>query len=134
MAVTVDDLTSPAGDLEPAVLWPGEASADVTARLAGYLTDAEARAAVITDADDKDRAIVAYAYHRAYQSVATRLAATPSSVTLNDQGSVTTTAAQLAAMQELADRWRDKFDALLPVPEDAALNQPSAAVPTVIRW
>ena len=40
MSVATTDLTTPAGELDVAVLWPGEDSTSTDARLAGFLTAA----------------------------------------------------------------------------------------------
>jgi hypothetical protein len=136
MAITLADVLTPAGEIEPDVFWPGEASADSDARVNGYLTDGATRAAGVADATARDNATRAWTYYRAYESVANRLAGLPAGATLDDGTTVSTTAAQLQAMQDKADKWLAAFEVIVPPAATETANpiQPSAYVPTVVKW
>jgi hypothetical protein len=96
------DVKSPAGEIDTAVWFPGEATVDTS--LSGYIADAE------SESDDED-AQEQWVYYRAATAVADRLAGgTGASVTLAfvDQGSKTTTATPAQA-----DYWAAKAAAYL---------------------
>ena len=136
MAVTSNDLLSPAGELEPAVLWPGEASSDTTARLTGYIEDGVAKAASVSDATANDTAVKTWAYYRAYLAVYLRLTATPSTVALNDQGSASMLVTQIQNFRDLSDAKLTEFNRLLPADEVTATTVAPASVsaPTTFTW
>lgn len=118
MSLTVADLLEPKGKIA-VHLFPGESAAALQARVTEYLTQATDRAAAhgltAPTADDYARAWV---YHLAFDAVATRMMATPSSASRNDQGSMQFLATQLLEMRTLSDRYRTEADALLvPVPD-----------------
>lgn len=115
MAVLPADITSPKGELDRTVLFPGESSADFTAQLQAYIDQGSLKAADLTDPDEQDAAVTAWAYYRAYDAVATRMIASRSSMSLPDQGSVSTTAAQIGLMAEKAAAKLAEYVVLVPV-------------------
>lgn len=72
---------------------------------------AEASAAGVSDASDRDGIARAYAYWRAYQSIARRIAATPSSVNLQGDLSVSFSDKRYLFFENEAERWRAEFEA-----------------------
>jgi hypothetical protein len=107
--IVVADVTSPAGDIDPPIWFPGESDPDVNTRLTGYIADAYTK----TDEDD---AAEQWVYYRAATAVADRLAGghgASTTLTLVDQGSKTTTA---SAAQ--ADYWAAKAAAYLAAFEE----------------
>lgn len=136
MAVTATQLLSPSGELDPGSLWPGESSADTTARLTGYIADGVSRVSELSGLA-ADRAVTVWAYHRAYHSVYLRLAALPSSVTINDEGSSSTTSAQMDAFRKLSAAKRDEFDEIVAEAQGevgTGAVQPSAAARNRYHW
>lgn len=102
MAVTAAQITSPAGQLEPALLFPADDAPSFAARCAAWIEEGSAKAAAITDDDDRDAATRDWCYYRAYEAVALRLAASPRTTTLTDQGSAGYDAAQEQTFRDLA--------------------------------
>lgn len=113
--LTGTDLLEPLGILTPE-MFPGDAVPSDT--LDAYLETAYERAdlktVADTDRDDYARAIV---YARAWERVATRLASTPASVSLTDQGSRAYNAEQLRTAAANADKWREVATDLEPLPD-----------------
>ena len=136
MAVTAADLTSPTGEIEPAVLWPGEAGATTTARLTAYVADGELQAADIAAGASHDAAVKAWAYHRAYMSVYMRLTAEPTATTINDQGSASWSTQQVQNWKDLADAKLAAFTEIVDEATDAepTATQPTVAARTVFSW
>jgi hypothetical protein len=115
--IDADALLVPVGDLDPDVLWPGDTESDVISRLSAYITDGYTQAASITDSAQRDAAVKAWAYYRAYSGLYVQLAAASSSVTLNDQLTVSSsTSAQLDAIAGLRAEWLAAFQRLLADP------------------
>jgi hypothetical protein len=120
VAITLDDVKSPAGDIDPAVWFPGESETDLNTRLTGYIADA------YTQTDDDDAA-EQWVYYRAATAVADRMSGGTggsTTLTLVDQGSKTTTVTPAQA-----DYWAAKaaaylaaFEALDTDVEDDALG------------
>lgn len=135
MAVAAADLKSPAGEIEGAVLWPGETDSQVTARLSAYVADGETQAAEIA-AGSRDAAVKAWAYYRAYMAVYMRLTAEPSTVTVNDQATVSMLVTQIQNWKDLADAKLASFTDLLDsaTETEPTATQPTVAARTVFTW
>lgn len=110
MSVTDANLTSPVGELDPAVLFPGESAGDFTDRLDAYIRQGVIEAVALSGAE-QDVAVTRWAYYRAYDAVAQRLTATAQSISLSDQGSRTYTLGQADRFQAKAAAYRALFDA-----------------------
>lgn len=136
MAITGQDLISPAGEVEEA-LFPGEDSASITARLDGYVTDAYQRinvAAPDMAEADKDRAAEDWAYHRAYTAVYIRLSAEPAQASLDDQGSRSYLISQIQNFRNMAQDRLQAFHGRLQTAMGGAEIPPSTAVPLRSTW
>jgi hypothetical protein len=108
--VTPEQVIAPQGEVEHEVMFPGDSPEDFAARIAGYVHDANKRAG------DNADAARAWAYHRAFSAVATRLMTMPTSATLAEGGSYSHMVTQLTIAQQRAQFWLDAFDtAMAPV-------------------
>lgn len=121
MAVTPPDLLEPTGDLTPE-LFPTLDGAGITALLTAYIADGTARVAALPLSElEKDRAVTAWAYSRAYRNIGQRLSNTPASFALEGEGSRTMLGEQLRTFKDSARRWEEDFDAVTataPTPEE----------------
>lgn len=125
MAVQTSALLSPSGRLVGEIHFPGKSAAQVEEKLAGFLTDATARAGEITDDDASDRFVTAWAYYRAFDEVYQRLALMPASVADSDEGSSSYLVTQIEMVRDLRDEMKDEADAILveeAVEEDEAFT------------
>lgn len=126
MTVQASDLVSPIGRLQPAILWPGLPAAKVDEKLAGFLTAAAATATAegltFADTTAADAWTTRWAQRRALQEVYDRLMMLPSSVTANDEGSASYTAAQMEALKEQIDALTAELEEL--VEEDVVEASP----------
>ena len=109
MAITLADVKSPAGDVDPAVWFPGKTSGEVDTLLTGYIADAYTQT---TDDDAAEQ----WVYYRAATAVADTLGGSSSSKTLTwvDQGSktVSSSTAQTDYWERKALAYLDAFNEL----------------------
>lgn len=107
MAITLADVKSPAGDVDPAVWFPGKTSGEVDTLLTGYIADAYTQVPNDGSADD---AAEQWVYYRAATAVADTMGGSASTKTLNwvDQGSKTVSSSTAAT-----DYWERKALAYL---------------------
>lgn len=135
MAVVVADLTSPTGELDRTVLFPGDDASAFTARLTAYIAQGvtEATAESIA-AGDVDAAVTAWAYYRAYDAVYQRLAASPLSVTLSDQGGSSYGASQAGHFKALAEAKLAEFEGLAEPTTTEPSTPVSRSRPNVAVW
>lgn len=136
MAITGQDLLSPAGEVE-GVLFPGEDSASITSRLDGYVQDAYERIQVAAPemaAVDQDRAAADWAYYRVYTAVHLRLSAEPASASLDDQGSRSYLMTQIQNFRHLANAKLAEFNHRLETSIGGATLPPSKAVVVKPTW
>lgn len=129
MAVAAADLLSPNGEIEVS-FFPGEDETAVTGRLTAYISDGNAKAASLSGAE-KDAAVTAWAYHRAYKAIYTKLLRNPSSWSLEGEGSASISGEQIKAFGRLADDYLAVFNAAVVVPVNA--NAPSAASSSTVN-
>lgn len=110
MAITLADVKSPAGDIDPAVWFPAKTSGEVDTLLTGYIADAYTQT---TDDDAAEQ----WVYYRAATAVADTLGGSSSSKTLTwvDQGSktVSSSTAQTDYWERKALAYLDAFNALV---------------------
>lgn len=106
MTVSASDLTYPRGEIQP-VWFP---DGDLATNLAIWI--AEVDLGNVTDSEAQDNATRAWAYHRAYATVAGRLAAMPTTEKTND---LTTTIDQgrIQFFQARADAWATAYRGIL---------------------
>jgi hypothetical protein len=124
MAIVAESLLEPQGILTPG-MFPGVV--DLTAHLAGYVAAAEAEAERYDVPENRTDAFVrAWAYHRALVAVATRLATTPASYSLADQGSRTYSNEQIRTARSLADKYLADALALVPVASPEGNRSPGS--------
>ena len=136
MAVLWSDLLVPDGELEEG-WFPDD---DVTAledRLTGYITRAEAKAADITDPDEQDEAVTAYAYHLAYTAIWARMSGDPSNAAIVNEESVAYSPQLVNNFKILADEKLAEFEELVPPMVDdvvATAIPPTMSTPVVYGW
>lgn len=134
MAVEATDLVAPQGKIEIG-FFPGEDEIKTNERLASYLVEGYAKAGSLSAGAQQDAAAEAWAYHRAYIAIYTRLSITPYHAALNDQGSRTYSSQQINVFKELADEMLLLFQAQFPVQSDTVeLGLRSYATPTQVTW
>lgn len=132
--ITSLDLRAPAGEIEEE-FFPEEDSFAVVDRLSAYLAEGYLKAAALAVGAVQDSAAAAWAYHRAYRAIYTRLSAAPSSVTNSDQGSASYTGAQIKSFADLAAEKLSSFNgqvSVAVVPPPPALA--SGSTSHVFSW
>lgn len=116
MPLTGADLIAPKGEVERA-LFPNETDAALAARLDGYLADGQARAAAtLTVQADIDRAATVFVYYRAASAAYSRILASPTSVTVANEGGTVFTTEQLRALKGRADDYKQEWLSLIADP------------------
>lgn len=135
MAVTASDLLEPAGDLSPA-LFPSLDSDGLTTLLDGYLADAATLIPSTIVGAAYDGAATAWAYHRAYRSVALRLSRDPATAAVEGEGSSTITGEQIRTFKEEAARWGKDFDDRIGMATDPGTlaEQSSQSIANSFTW
>jgi hypothetical protein len=101
---------------------------EALAALAEYVTAAYAdgRVAAIDDEATKDKAARAYALWQIYNDAYVAMLNRPASLTVAEKGSHAYSTAQLEGMKNLADRYQQEFEGLLP-DEDTTAPAPTSA-------
>jgi hypothetical protein len=122
--IHAENLLEPQGILTPG-MFPGVA--DLLSHLGGYIETATAEAARYgVVAGSVDAFVRAWTYHRAYLAVATRLATTPATYSLADQGSRSYSNEQIRTARALADKYlADALD-LVPVASPEGNRSPGS--------
>ena len=130
--LTAADLREPVGQLPDGIFPAGSTSAGIDTILAAYLADADTRAtaAAISDQTALDDYARAWAYHRAYHARWIEMLSDPASQSEDGQGSATYTQGQIAAMGELAERYRAAAETLLPVDAGGTVAAPARVTRT----
>lgn len=104
MAVDPSTLIAPLGLVESS-LFPGE---DLTARLTHYVSE---------KGGEPDEAVEAWAYHRAFLAVYTRLSGVPSTASFGGGQSESYMQSQISNFKDLAERYLDRYHAIVdPAP------------------
>lgn len=129
MTVAASDLMYPNGEVQAGWFPDGDAETNLT------LWIAEADVSTIADANDADDATKAYAYARAYNTVAGRLAGMP---TMERTLDMTTSigSERVAYFARKAEEWQAVYDfavALRPIPQPTR-EQTSYAVKARAVW
>lgn len=133
MAVAPADLKSPIGKIDSA-FFPGEATAELDARLQQYINEAIARIDGDLAGTELDDATKLWAYYRAFEAVHLRMIATPASVSIQGEGSVAYTAAQIASFGTAASDYLSAFNATLEAETQSAASIPSGSVATRVTF
>jgi hypothetical protein len=115
MAVTAEDVLTPRGRLDPAVIWPGLTAGKVDEKIQAFIEDGAARAADLTDADAQDEAVALWVRYRARAEQYDRMISMPADVTDSDEGSSRYSDAQLEAVRLERDGLLAAFEDLLVV-------------------
>lgn len=113
MTLTAIDVTTPLGRIDLDVIWPG-VNADTAREYVGEYLQQGYNQAGATAHD----AAQAWAEYRAFDQMHLRLTGRPSSATVQDEGSMAYTQAQIDAWRFLADEALSEYEDL--VPGDAA--------------
>lgn len=135
MAVLPVDLLKPKGHLAPA-LFPGVPVNRLKVEVQEYIDQGQAK----VDADsvsgaNADAAVRAWAYHLAFEAAFVAANARPLTVSITEKGSHGYSAAQIANLKALSEKWEGRYDALLPAPLARAPRVGGGgAVTTDIRW
>lgn len=134
MAVEAADLTYPVGEIRPEWFEGEDLTANLTLWItAGYI---QADTADVVEVSDRNAIAEAYGYWRAYDAKAHALAATPNSVSLAGDLSVSGFTGQAKFFREKAEEWRGTFGTLLAsakaeesgVPRNVPLPSTSTAI------
>lgn len=137
MAVTAAQLKSPTGKVE-AAFFPGETGGTLDARLAAYIAEGESEAGDVGDWDSQaeyDAAVTSWAYYRAFEAVYLRLIATPSTVSITEEGSTQFTQQQINAFKDQSDNYRTAFDAAIADPDEpVATGVVTQSLSTKVTW
>lgn len=133
MAVKPSDLLSPIGKIDKA-FFPGEDDTTLEERLQAYINEGALLVTSLATSAEQDAATTLWAYYRAFEAVYMRLMATPSSVSIADEGSTSFSSQQIAMFGTTAQQFRTAFDAALVI--DSALEPaiPSGAVTNRYRF
>jgi hypothetical protein len=138
MAVTVDDLKEPVGELDLDLLFPDISTSTAEDNLTVWMGQAIAMMteAGITDPDIIDRGTSAYAYYRAYRSIYQRLAASPSSQNLADAGiSQSMSAQQIQSFQTKEVSWMRVWESIVEAATPASVVPfTTQAIETQVSW
>ncbi len=118
MAIDPAELLSAQGGPLDMVLFPGEQSNQVEARLQAYLDRAyaDARVSIQQDQTVKDNLARAYALYLAFESVYLRMSAEPLSVQVTEKGGHGYSTEQIRNMKYASDKYLADFNGLLVVP------------------
>jgi hypothetical protein len=114
------DLIAPKGKVEAASMFPGAAETDLAKRLQSYLDEGYKKSESIVDTDAnvqaarRDDAASHWAYYRVYEAVFLRMSASPTSWTVQGDGSASFTATQIANFERLMNDELAAHLALIP--------------------
>lgn len=134
MSLEPTQLIAPEGEIEPA-MFPTDTAEQLAHRVQAYITAGTEKASADgVDAGDLDDAARAWAYYRAFRAVFVRLSATPSSITLNDQGGTARLLTQIVHFDKLAADYLTEYTGLVPAAAVARVVPQSAATKTRITW
>ena len=138
------DLIAPTGKIEGASMFPGASSTDLAKRLQSYLDEGAKKAESITNADaaiqaaTREEAAVHWAYYRAYEAIFLRMNASPSSWSVQGDGTASFTATQIANFENLMRTEFDAYLELIPATaggETADARRPaSTTIPNRFVW
>ncbi len=117
MAISAQDVLTPTGRLDPAIIWPGLSSQAVQEKIRAFITDAENRTGDL-DATDQDDAATAWVYYRAKAEQYERMIGMPATVTDSDEGSSSYFVTQLQLVKDERDAWLAEFDSFTPEEEE----------------
>lgn len=127
-------LIAPEGEIEPA-MFPGDSPTALADRVQAYITAGTDKATADgVAAGDLDAAARAWAYYRAFRAVFVRLSASPSSVSLANQGGSSRTTSQISEFAALAEGWRTDYLALVPEAPPPRTVPQSAPVKNRFTW
>lgn len=110
---------------------PGESN--LSARLQGYITEADAQV-VSLGAELQDRAGAAWVLYRFWSAVHAARLASPSTLTLSDQGGASYTDQQLRDIKAKADGYLAEFEVLFPTDTPIEAAPPGGATRTRVNW
>lgn len=134
--LTSADLLSPKGPLD-ALLFPGEASNVLAARLDQYLATAYAKTEVAaqTDPDLQNSLAYNWALYLAFSFVHMRMSAEPITLNVAEKGSHGYSQAQIDTMKRFADKYHSDFKTLLIMPGVSVSRLPgSISVRNTVEW
>ncbi len=115
MAISAQDVLTPVGRIDPAIIWPGLAPNAVQEKIRAFITDAENRTA---DADDPATSAAWWVYYRAKSEQYERMIGMPATVTDSDEGSSSYFVTQLQLVKDERDAYLAEFDDSLAEAED----------------
>ena len=128
MAVTVYDILSPEGELTKS-MFP---DADVDALATVWFTDAAARTTSLEVCEQKHAAIKAWAYYRAFTTIAGAIAVRPTTSDYNARQE-TWGADRIKYFQQRAEFYLDQFNLLaVPVVTNTPSNYSNVATRTAV--
>lgn len=129
MAVTVYDILSPEGELTKS-MFP---DADVDALATVWFADAAARTASLEAGEQEDAAIKAWAYYRAFTTIAGAIAVRPTTSDYYNVRQETWGADRIKYFQQRAEFYLDQFNLLaVPVVTYTTSNYSNVATRTAV--
>lgn len=113
MPLAAADVTEPRGRI-PRALFPSDDAAGFDARMVAYITEAEARDAVLAldTAAERDAAAERWVYYRAFHSAHSERLATALKRDADGAGSSAFSDAQIRGLAQQADRWLAEYQEL----------------------
>lgn len=126
MAVTVESLRAPRGEVEPWMFPQDRTPQALDARLQAYLDDAAAKlqGAEVAN-EDRDEVVRNYVFYRVFDAVYKRLVIDPSKADLSDQGGQQWIKEQLSALAEQRSYYMSLVPAFM-LPQVVEVEEPEA--------
>ena len=112
MAVSVDDIIGASGYINPAIVWPGQTTVWVNARVQAFITEAVELTGDV-DADAVDAAVILWVRYRGKKDQYERLVGMPSSVADSDEGSSSYLVTQIQMIKDDMDALLEEFEEAL---------------------
>ena len=109
MAVTFDDLVHPVGELNKS-MFPDD---DINVLSATWFDDAKSKTSSMSDGEQKDAAVRAWVYHRAFTTIAGSIASRPTSSDYYNQRQETWGADRVKYFSDRAKFYLDQYNTIV---------------------
>jgi hypothetical protein len=137
VALTIDDLKAPAGELEAFMfpVDPENPSLDFDARLTAWLAEAVSKVSSLTG-NNQDEAAKAWVYYRGFKAFVLRVTTTPTKATLDSgKTEVEYTGEQIKTWRTLPNYWLEQFNGYFTSsPAGVAVGQIASPIPEGTRF
>jgi hypothetical protein len=112
VAVSSQQVLTPLGRLDPAIVWPGLSLENVDQKIRAFIQDGSERVAEV-DAESQDEAVKIWVYYRAKDEQYNRMVGMPSTVADSDEGSSSYLLTQIQMVKDDRDALLEEFEDLL---------------------